>query len=148
MKSDLKKILPILILVLIVGVFLTRKTDKITTPTPIQIAPAIQTQTPQVVSTNPSSLDGSTITPSQSVNITFNIPLQNKDEVKSSVNPLTPYAVSLSGDRKTVTITPVKPYGFSQQYTLKIGKETKFEGEKKLDNDLFFSFRTIDYRGV
>ncbi|MBI4039837.1 Ig-like domain-containing protein [Candidatus Daviesbacteria bacterium] len=103
---------------------------------------------PQVIATNPSPLDDSTILPTQSITITFNLPVQNIGELKYKISPLADIKPQLSEDRKTVTITPNKPYSLGGGYTLFITGDTKFDGKQMLGPDYVVHFKTISYRGV
>jgi hypothetical protein len=102
-----------------------------------------------VVSTNPANLDGATILPTQPIEITFNLPLENEPELKRQWDPEdTDVKTELSSDRKTVKFTPNKPLIFGEDYTLTIKVDTKFEGQKRLDNELIYHIKTISYSGV
>jgi hypothetical protein len=103
----------------------------------------------QVVSTNPKNLDGATILPNQSIEITFNRALENEPETKRQWDPEdTDVKTELSTDRKTVKFTPNKPFILGQGYTLTIKPDTKFDGKKTLGKDLIYHFKTISYSGV
>lgn len=103
---------------------------------------------PEVTSTNPQNLDGATVLPNQTLEITFNLSLENAAEVKNKVEPQVDYKIELSEDRKTVKIIPNKPFNLGAGYTLSILSDTKFEGKKTLGKDLLFHFSTISYKGV
>ncbi|MDO8498596.1 MAG: Ig-like domain-containing protein [bacterium] len=103
---------------------------------------------PQIVSTNPSPLNDATIMPSQSLEITFNQPAVNEPELKITIEPKADLKLELSNDKKTVTITPLKPLLFGQGYTLFISSEAKFAGGKTLGHEAVFHLKTISYKGV
>lgn len=108
----------------------------------------VQNQDPKIVSTKPSPLDQGTILPNQSIEITFNLPIQNTGEFKNTMDPKIDYKIELSSDRKTVIITPDKPFQLGTGYTLFIKPDTKFDGAKNLNRDIQLHFKTIDYKGV
>lgn len=146
--TPFKKILALLVVLLALGLLIlkTRTAPNRAPQSALEQKP--QTSSVQITSTSPSPLDGAVIPPSQTLDITFSAPVQNKDEFKSTIDPKVDYSVSLSGDRKTVTITPSKPFGFSQGYTLHISSQTKFDGDKHMDSDKDFHFQTINYSGA
>lgn len=107
-----------------------------------------QNEEPTVISTQPSPLEEATILPTQTVEITFNLPLENTGEFKNKIEPEADYEVKLSNDRKTVQIIPKKTFKLGASYTLFIKPDTKFDGSKTLNKELIFHFRTIEYRGI
>lgn len=117
-------------------------------PVDTQKNTAQSSEEPKLIFTNPTPLEGSTILPTQSVQITFNIPLENVGEFKHRLEPKTPYEAKLSDDKKTVTITPTKPLKLGSGYTLFIDQLSKFEGGKRLNGGIDIHFRTIEYKGV
>lgn len=117
-----------------------------TPPTPSQAPSA--TDKPQIVSTKPDPLGDNIIGASDTIEITFNRPLENVGEFKSRIEPKIDYKVELSGDRKTAKITPAKPYQLGTTYTLFIGTETKFDGVGRWGEEKIYHFRTIKYSGV
>lgn len=108
----------------------------------------IQTDTPEIVSTNPSPLEESILWAMQPIEITFNLPLENAPEFKHKMDPKYDYKVELSDDKKTIRIIPTKPLPLGKGFTLFIQADTKLEGNKTLGRDYIFHFRTIEYRGV
>jgi hypothetical protein len=102
----------------------------------------------KLVSTSPSPFDNSIILPTQTLEFTFSDPIENPGELKIRLEPETEIEVSLSDDKKTAKVTPKKSFDLGQSYTLFITSDTKFEGGKKLDQNLQFGFRTIEYNGV
>lgn len=105
-------------------------------------------ENPRIVSTSPAPLDQTVLLPTQSFEITFNLPLQNNGEFKNRIEPDLEYKVELSSDRKTARITPLKPLALGQGYTLFILPDTKFDGAKNLNQELIFHFKTISYKGI
>lgn len=104
--------------------------------------------TPQAISTNPAPLDNAILLPTQSIEITFNMPIENTGEFKHEFDSKLDYKLELSSDRKTIKIIPLQPYKLGQGYTLKIKPETKFDGQKRLEQEIFYHFSTISYNGV
>lgn len=105
----------------------------------------------QIISTKPQPLEGTTILPTQTIEITFNKPLENIPEFKNKIEPEVNYKIELSFDKKIVKIIPEKSWALGTEYTLFILPDTKFkEGDKKevLDRETIFHFKTIKYRGV
>ncbi len=107
-----------------------------------------ENDSPKIVSTKPSPLEDATISAAETLEITFNRPLENVGEFKSRIEPKIDYKVELSSDRKTARIIPVKPYQLGTTYTLFIGTETKFDGVGRWGEEKNFHFKTIAYRGV
>ena len=109
-----------------------------------------QTNSDQVnlISTNPSPLDGATILPTQTIYLTFDQPAINAPYLYLKIDPEVDLDVELSGDRKTVKITPTKPYDLSHGYTIPIPTSAQFDGKKTLGHDVNFTFSTISYQGV
>lgn len=107
-----------------------------------------QNEEPGVVSTNPENLDGTTILANQTIEITFNLPLENRGEFKNRIDPEAEYEIKLSDDRKTAKIIPLKPYKLGTGFTLFIKPDTKFDGKKQLEREIIYHFRTINYKGV
>lgn len=109
---------------------------------------AVQTNTPELISTNPQALDGTTILPTQIIELNFNLPLENDAETKITLDPKAEVKIELSNDKKTAKIIPLKPFALGQGYSLSIKGNTKFQGNKTLGRDYGFGFRTIEYKGV
>lgn len=104
---------------------------------------------PKVISTIPDPLNEAIIFPSQSVNLTFNYPLENSGEFKHKLEPKVEYEVKLSDDRKMVKIIPKSSFQLGTTYTLTVqANETKFDGKKRLPGDLTYHFKTIEYKGI
>ncbi len=102
----------------------------------------------KVVSTNPENLDGSTILPNQTIEITFNQSIENRGEFKNKIDPPAEYEIKLSDDRKTAKIILAKPFNLGAGYTLFIKSDTKFDGKRTLDKEIIYHFNTISYQGV
>lgn len=113
-------------------------------------APTIQTDTPQLVATKPDPLDEAIIVPGQTVELTFNLAIENIGEFKHRLEPLTTkYQAKLSDDRKSVIITPSSgAFPVGTTFTLFVSPETKFDGGKRMNNELIIHFKTVDFRGV
>lgn len=105
-----------------------------------------ETAEPSVATTNP--VDRATILPTQTIEITFNQPLENVGEFKNNIDPKVEYTVELSSDRKTAKITPKGSFALGTTYTLTIKPDTKFDGHKLFNKDYTLQFKTIDYRGI
>lgn len=103
---------------------------------------------PQIVSTKPDSLEGTIISANETIEITFNRPLENVGEFKLRIEPETKLKVELSADRKTAKIAPETAYELGVGYTLFIGTESKFDGVGRWGEEKVFHFQTIRYRGV
>ncbi len=110
-----------------------------------------QSDSPTVVATSPIDMKAKktvVVLPTQTIEITFNQPLENIPETKIVIEPKADYKVELSGDRKTLKIIPLTPYALGQGYSLFVKGETKFDGKKTLGSDVDFHFATISYNGV
>ncbi len=102
----------------------------------------------EVLSTSPTPLNGSTVFPTQTIQITFSQPAQNIPELKVRIEPSVELNLQLSLDRKTLKISPKTTFGLQQGYNLIIPADAKFDGSKTLGKDMQFHFKTIDYSGV
>lgn len=110
-----------------------------------------QLQGIQIVSTSPSQLKDKrdvVIPPTQTLEVTFNEPLENVPETRISLDPPAEITIELSADKKTAKIIPVKPLDLGQGYTIFIKAGTKFEGKKELGRDENLHFQVITYKGV
>lgn len=110
---------------------------------------------PRVVETKPVNLDGNIVAPNQTIELTFNMPLENVPEFKHKFDPELEHKTELSADRKTVKITPVKGFVPGTYYSLTILRDTKFniypgkaETKKVTQQEMMFKFKTVDYKGV
>lgn len=136
-----------LLLVLVTAGIYVKKTHKLQAPSP-QNTPAVQAQSPQIVSTNPDPLENSIVTATDPVEITFNKPLQNIGEFKIRIEPKIEFKIELSSDRKTGRVIPIKPLELGVTYTLFIGPETKFDGMGNWGQEKIYHFKTVKYTGV
>lgn len=107
-----------------------------------------ENQSPKIVSTKPDPLEEAIISANETVEITFNRPLENVGEFKVRLETKKDFKVELSPDRKTAKIIPFKPYELGTTYTLFIGPDTKFDGAGAWGQEKIFHFKTIQYRGV
>jgi hypothetical protein len=101
-----------------------------------------------VVSTDPSPLEGIVLLPTQRIVITLNHPLLNEPEFRHRFDPEVEHTVTLSADKKTVTLSPKTTWPIGNSYTLFISPLSKFEDEAKIDGDIIYHFKTIEYKGV
>lgn len=113
-------------------------------------------ETPQeqlkVISTNPDPLEGATILPTQTIEITFNKPV-NTSEFKHRFDPELEHRVevvnsSSSYQSHTFRMIFDKPLKLGSGYTLFILPNTHTEDGLKLDQEIIYHFKTISYRGV
>lgn len=111
----------------------------------VQISPS---EEPKVISTHPDNLDGTTLLPTQIIEITFNRPLENVGEFKNRLEPKTNYEVKLSDDRKTARIIPNPTFKLGAGYTIFILPDTKFYGKKTLGREIIYHFNTVSYKGI
>lgn len=107
-----------------------------------------ETDSPQVVSTKPDPLEEAIISADQTVEITFNRPLENVGEFKVRLESKKDFKIELSSDRKTAKIIPTTPYELGATYTLFITPDTKFDGVGGWGQEKVYHFKTIQYRGV
>lgn len=145
-----KNITIIIIITVIILAFLWKSRLSVpSSPTSSSPTPtAASSESPGIVSTKPDPLENTIISTTETVEITFNRPLENVGEFKVRIEPKIDYKVELSGDRKTAKIITIKPYQLGTTYTLFIGTETKFDGVGRWGEEKIFHFKTISYRGV
>ncbi|MDD5147390.1 MAG: Ig-like domain-containing protein [Candidatus Daviesbacteria bacterium] len=144
------KLVIILIIVVFTGVFLWKSRSSappVSTQSP-STPPPISSEFPRIVSTKPDPLEENIVAATDTIEITFNRPLENVGEFKSKLEPNLEYKVELSSDRKTAKIKPVKSFLLGTTYTLFIGTETKFDGIGRWGEEKIYHFRTIKYTGV
>jgi hypothetical protein len=125
----------------------------------ISVAPS-STQTenekPVIVSIVPSGLSNNLpISPTQEIEITFNIPLENTGEFKYKITPPIELNLSLSPERKTIKLSPKDTFKLGTSYELEIQPGSKFNADPSqkssqriLEETIFLRFKTIEYRGV
>lgn len=106
------------------------------------------TDEPQVVSTKPDLLENTIIGANDTIEITFNRPLENVGEFKLRLETKKDIKVTLSDDRKTAKITPLTPYDLGTTYTIFIEPDSKFDGVGAWGKEKIFHFSTIKYTGV
>lgn len=115
---------------------------------PVTQENVVNTHEQVVISTMPSPLEEAIIVPTQVIEITFNLPLENVGEFKNRLEPKSDYTIKLSDDRKTVKIIPAPLFQLGTTFTLFILTDTKFDGGKRLDHELIYHFKTLEYKGV
>ena len=103
---------------------------------------------PKIVSTKPTPLEEATVPAVDSIEITFNKPLQNPSEFKVRIEPKIDFKIELSSDKKVGKIILEKPLDLGMSYTLYIGRDTKFDGVGEWGMDKEFHFRTVSYKGI
>ncbi len=136
----------IVIVFLLLAVFFVPKESS---PKTVQKATVIsENDPPQIVSTNPDPLEDNIVSSTQTIEITFNRPLENVGELKLRIEPQIDLKKELSSDRKTAKITPTKPLELGVTYTLFIGPDTKFDGVGAWNREQMYHFKTVTYRGV
>lgn len=154
MSKNLPKIFILIAFILFAtgGVFFWNQ--KITEKTLENPAQVVLNNKLQVVSTNPDPLDGATVLPTQSIEITFNKPLV-RSEFKYRLDPETDHVLMVvngSGSNKDISktfqITFNKPLELGKGYTLFILPGTHTEDGIRFDKDQNFTFHTINYRGI
>lgn len=117
-------------------------------PQPSSSVSELPTNNPELLSTNPSPLNDIVILPNQTIEFTFNLPLENAPEFKHQLIPAAKYKMELSGDRKTIKLVPDPVFQLGISYTLTIKSEAKFAGNRTLGKSYEYHFRTIEYKGV
>lgn len=105
---------------------------------------------PEFLFTKPEGLekDNHYVLPTQTIEITFNQPIENIGEFKHRLEPTIKYQAKLSDDKKTVIIKPEDSYPVGTDLTLFIQADTKFDGKKTLGKDVHLHFKTLQYKGV
>ena len=114
---------------------------------PEPVTESVNSESVQVVSTNPNPLEGATILPNQAVEITFSEPMVN-DLSRVKIEPEGKVNISVKGDHHILEIKPIEPFKLGQGYTLTILSGYGSDTGKKTDQDYIFHFKTIDYNGV
>jgi len=122
--------------------------DRANTPSEEVESTQIDMSKPQIVQTDPSPLAGAVLLATQPIMIMFNVELENGPETKLTFDPPLEHTASISGDRKTLILTPNKPYPAGQGYTLTIKSDAKLANGGKLGFDKSFNVRTISYTGI
>lgn len=137
----------VIIILVIAGLMWKNKTVPPSNSNKATSAPS-SSDKPQIISTKPNPLDENIVSANETIEITFNRPLENTGEFKLRLEPKIEYKVELSGDRKTARIIPLKPFFLGTTYTLFIGPETKFDGAGRWGEEKVYHFKTITYKGV
>ncbi len=123
------------------------------TPDNVQgIIPQKQSDHLRVVSAKPPSLDGATILPTDSLEITFNKPV-SLSEFKHHFDPDVKHDVEPVGQSNpkgaySFKITFKKPLELGAGYTLFIESATHTQDGETLDREYNYHIKTIGYRGV
>lgn len=105
---------------------------------------------PEFLFTKPAGLEKGVqiVSPTQTIEIVFNQPLENIGEFKHRLEPKTKYQAKLSDDKKTAVIKPEGSFPVGTEFTLFVQSDTKFDGKKTFDKELQLHFKTLEYRGV
>lgn len=104
---------------------------------------------PQIISVKPENLNGSTVPPTQIIEITFNQSTQGFDpKVHIQFEPKVEYIVEQSNDHKTITIKPQTLFAVGTEYKLKVMSNLEFINKNKLGADKEYTFKTIEYKGI
>lgn len=153
-KPKLVIVILIVILILIAAFIASKKfkSDQQSQSLPVNISEQTKNisanDKPQIVSTKPDPLNENIVGATDTIEITFNRPLENIGEFKNRIEPEIKYKVELSGDRKTAKIKAVDGFLLGTTYTLFIGAESKFDGVGRWGEEKIYHFKTITYRGV
>lgn len=103
----------------------------------------------KILSTNPSNLNGKTLLPTDSIEITFDTPTEAFDpSYHVVVEPKADLNVKISSDLKTITIKPAKSWAVGTTYHLLIKDNLKFVGELVLGENVKFDFNTLAIKGI
>lgn len=118
-------------------------------PNPLEVQ---QEEKLRIVSTNPDPLEGSTILPTQYIEVTFSNPLF-VSEFKHRFDPEVEHEVKVINGRDQAfgsifRIIFKKPLELGSGYTLFILSNTITEEGLELKQDFNYHFKTIEYRGV
>lgn len=106
----------------------------------------------KILSTNPSPLENATILPTGTIEITFNKPVVTS-EFKHRFDPELEHSVEVvrginNSYGQTFKISFKKPLQLGSGYTLFILPNTHTENGLKLDTEVIYHFKTIEYKGV
>jgi len=155
-ESDMTKKVIIIVVVLVIAaaVFLNKSQIKnlIQKPaaSPTEISNQQQDDSLRVASTKPDPLEGATILPTQSIEITLSKQVGREfkyhfdPEVESQVEELS----SKGGLESTYRINFTKPLELGSGYTLYIDSSTHTKDKQNLDHEYIYHFSTISYKGV
>ena len=147
MPIKLKKniiIIIITIIIVILGFVLRQNPNK---PTSLP-----QKEELKIISTNPNPLENTTILPTGTIEISFNKPIV-VSEFKHKFDPELEHEVEIINGINnslghTFKISFKKPLKLGSGYTLFILPNTHTEDGLKLDKEIIYHFKTIEYRGV
>ena len=150
-----KKLIIIAIIIIVTVIFLNKERFLKSSASIKASPPSIESINQlQIISTNPNPLDGATVLPTQSIEITFNKPIV-RSEFKYKLDPETAHQLTVvegSDPNKdigqTFKITFRKPLELGKGYTLFVLPGTHTENGLKFDKHQNFTFHTINYRGI
>ncbi len=132
----------ILVLILIIAGFLIIKT----VPQRNNTQDTTQNNQFRIVSTSPNPLDGATLLPNSSIEITLSKPT-SVSQFKYHFDPEIPNNIEPQND-PTFKIIFTKPLELGQGYTLFIDEGTVSKDGEKIDRTYTYHFSTIKYSGV
>ena len=137
---------------IIIAIAITTLSYKTLVPTKTTLPTTSQEEQLKIISTDPDPLEGSTILPTQYIEITFNKPLF-VSQFKHRLDPEVDHEVKVINGRdhafgQTFRIIFKKPLELGSGYTLFILSDTKTEENLGLDKDFDYHFSTINYKGV
>lgn len=136
-RKNIIFIIFIIVIIVTLGFFLKQNPTKPEAPIPKEEL--------KIISTNPNPLEGATILPTQSIEITFNKPI-NTSEFKHRFDPELKHQVEAINT--TLRIIFDQPLNLGSGYTLFILPNTHTEDGLKLDQEIIYHFKTVSYRGV
>jgi len=113
-------------------------------------APQNQADSLRVISTKPSPLEGVTILPTQSIEITLNkqVGAEFKYHFDPVVESKVEELVNTNNQQATYKISFIKPLELGSGYTLYIDPGTHTQDKQNLDHEYIYHFSTISYKGV
>ncbi len=147
-KKNVAIFVLLLISVTISGIYLSSQKMSVKQQEPSKIIAKDEQDPDQARAISVKPEPNSTLLPVQPIEITFNYQLTNIPDFKYRIEPEFKHTMTLSEDKKTLTITPDISYPLGGGFTLYILPGTKFEVDKKLPGDLMYRFETIEYRGI
>lgn len=148
MTKHFKLFVGLILLIIAFGIIWSKNQQQVPAEPSISDNTTQENDSPQIVSTKPDPLEEAIVGANETIEITFNRPLENVGEFKVRIEPKIEYKLELSQDRKTAKIIPLKPYELGTGYTLFIGHDTKFDGVGAWGQEKIYHFKTIRYRGV
>lgn len=105
----------------------------------------------KVIGVSPDNLMDGTILPTQVIKIQMKDPVEGFDPTYHvTIEPKADVVITLSGDGKTIEITPNPTFAVGTSYSLNFRNNIKFkgEGDQRLGKDIRVEFNTLNYRGV